>query len=240
MEGEFSMKIFNRMKTVFQTKMSKFLDEVEDPEELLDISLKEMKEHLQQVKKSLLELTTMKKNLEKDLEDAEDKAELAQQQAQTAMNMEKEDLARAALEKKAELGDKIITLKSKIEKLENKIEVIKSNKKTLAGQIKDLEMKREELTVINKSADAQLAVKEIITGASSDITDLNEQIQRAEEKIRKKEAKISAIDELVADGELSNDLNSQDDIEKSLHEIQRKAEIEEELAKLKSQKTGGE
>jgi phage shock protein A len=40
------MKIFNRMKTVFQTKMSKFLDEVEDPEELLDISLKEMKEHL--------------------------------------------------------------------------------------------------------------------------------------------------------------------------------------------------
>jgi phage shock protein A len=182
----------------------------------------------------------MKKNLEKDLEDAEDKAELAQQQAQTAMNMEKEDLARAALEKKAELGDKIITLKSKIEKLENKIEVIKSNKKTLAGQIKDLEMKREELTVINKSADAQLAVKEIITGASSDITDLNKQIQRAEEKIRKKEAKISAIDELVADGELSNDLNSQDDIEKSLHEIQRKAEIEEELAKLKSQKTGGE
>jgi phage shock protein A len=220
--------------------MSKFLDEVEDPEELLDISLKEMKEHLQQVKKSLLELTTMKKNLEKDLEDAEDKAELAQQQAQTAMNMEKEDLARAALEKKAELGDKIITLKSKIEKLENKIEVIKSNKKTLAGQIKDLEMKREELTVINKSADAQLAVKEIITGASSDITDLNKQIQRAEEKIRKKEAKISAIDELVADGELSNDLNSQDDIEKSLHEIQRKAEIEEELAKLKFQKTGGE
>jgi len=240
MEGEFSMKIFNRMKTVFQAKMSKFLDEVEDPEELLDISLKEMKEHLQQVKKSLLELTTMKKNLEKDLEDAEDKAELAQQQAQTAMNMEKEDLARAALEKKAELGDKIITLKSKIEKLENKIEVIKSNKKTLAGQIKDLEMKREELTVINKSADAQLAVKEIITGASSDITDLNEQIKRAEEKVRKKEAKVSAIDELVADGELSNDLNSQDDIEKSLYEIQRKAEIEEELAKLKSRKTGGE
>jgi len=240
MEGEFSMKIFNRMKTVFQAKMSKFLDEVEDPEELLDISLKEMKEHLQQVKKSLLELTTMKKSLEKDLEDTEDKAELAQQQAQTAMDMEKEDLARAALEKKAGLGDRITTLKSEIEKLENKISAIKSNKKTLAGQIKELEVKREELAVINKSADAQLAVKEIITGASSDITDLNEQIKRAEEKVRKKEAKVSAIDELVADGELSNDLNSQDDIEKSLYEIQRKAEIEEELAKLKSRKTGGE
>jgi len=240
MEGEFSMKIFNRMKTVFQAKMSKFLDEVEDPEELLDISLKEMKEHLQQVKKSLLELTTMKKSLEKDLEDTEDKAELAQQQAQTAMDMEKEDLARAALEKKAGLGDRITTLKSEIEKLENKISAIKSNKKTLAGQIKELEVKREELAVINKSADAQLAVKEIITGASSDITDLNEQIKRAEEKVRKKEAKVSAIDELVADGELSNNLDSQDNIEKSLYEIQRKAEIEEELAKLKSRKTGGE
>jgi phage shock protein A len=182
----------------------------------------------------------MKKSLEKDLEDTEDKAELAQQQAQTAMDMEKEDLARAALEKKAGLGDRITTLKSEIEKLENKISAIKSNKKTLAGQIKELEVKREELAVINKSADAQLAVKEIITGASSDITDLNEQIKRAEEKVRKKEAKVSAIDELVADGELSNNLDSQDNIEKSLYEIQRKAEIEEELAKLKSRKTGGE
>jgi phage shock protein A len=129
-------------------------------------------------------------------------------------------------------------LKTKIEKIENKIEVIKSNKKTLAEQIKKLETKREELTFINKSADAQLEVKEIITGASSDITDLNEQIKRAEEKIQKKEAKLSAIDELVADGELINDFNSEDDIEKSLNQIQRDSKIEEELANLRSKKMG--
>jgi len=232
------MKILKRMKKAFEAKMSKFVDEVEDPEELLDISLQEMKEHLQQVQKSLLELTTIKKGLEKDLEDVKDKAELAQQQAQTAMDIEKEDLARAALEKKADLNEKTTVLKTEIEKIENKIEVIKSNKNTLAEQIKKLEMKREELTFINKSADAQLEVKEIITGASSDITDLNGQIQRAEEKIRKKEARLSAIDELVADGELTNDLNSKDDIDKSLSQIQRDSKIEEELANLRSKKTG--
>lgn len=232
------MKIFKRMKKIFEAKMSKFVDEVEDPEELLDISLQEMKEHLQQVQKSLLELITIKKGLEKDLEDVKDKVKLAQQQAQTAMDIEKEELARAALEKKTDLNEKITILKTEIEKIENKIEVIKSNKKTLAEQIKKLEMKREELTFINKSADAQLEVKEIITGASSDITDLNGQIQRAEEKIRKKEAKLSAIDELVADGELINDLNSEDDIEKSLSQIQRDSKIEEELANLRSKKIG--
>jgi len=226
------------MKKVFEAKMSKFVDEVEDPEELLDISLQEMKEHLQQVQKSLLELTTIKKGLEKDLDDVKDKVELAQEQAQTAMDIEKEELARAALEKKADLNDKKTILKTKIEKIENKIEVIKSNKKTLAEQIKKLETKREELTFINKSADAQLEVKEIITGASSDITDLNGQIERAEEKIRKKEAKLSAIDELVADGELVNDLNAKDDIDKSLNQIQRDSKIEEELANLRSKKMG--
>ncbi len=174
------MKIFNRMKKVFEAKMSKFVDEVEDPEELLDISLQEMKEHSQQVQKSLLELTTIKKGLENDLDNVKDKAELAQQQAHTAMDIEKEELARAALEKKANLNEKTTILKTEIEKIENKIEVIKSNKKTLAEQIKKLEMKREELTFINKSADVQLEVKEIITGVSSDITDLNGQIQRAE------------------------------------------------------------
>jgi len=232
------MKILKRMKKAFEAKMSKFVDEVEDPEELLDISLQEMKEHLQQVQKSLLELTTIKKGLEKDLEDVKDKAELAQQQAQTAMDIEKEDLARAALEKKADLNEKTTVLKTEIEKIENKIEVIKSNKNTLAEQIKKLDMKREELTFINKSADAQLEVKEIITGASNNITDLNEQIKRAEDKINRKEAKLSAIDELVADGELINDLNSGDDIDKSLNQIQRDSKIEEELANLRSKKTG--
>lgn len=232
------MKIFKRMKKVFEAKMSKFVDEVEDPEELLDISLQEMKEHLQQVQKSLLELTTIKKGLEKDLDDVKDKIELAQEQAQTAMDIEKEELARAALKKKADLNEKTTILKTEIEKIENKIEVIKSNKKTLAEQIKKLETKKEELTFINKSADAQLEVKEIITGASSDITDLNGQIKRAEEKIRKKEAKLSAIDELVADGELINDLNAEDDIDKSLNQIQRDSKIEEELANLRSKKTG--
>ncbi|RCW52379.1 PspA/IM30 family protein [Halanaerobium sp. ST460_2HS_T2] len=232
------MKIFKRMKKIFEAKMSKFVDEVEDPEELLDISLQEMKEHLQQVQKSLLELTTIKKGLEKDLDDFKDKAELAHQQAQTAMDIEKEDLARAALEKKAELNERAAILKTEIEKIKDKIEVIKSNKKTLAEQIKKLEMKKEELTFINKSADAQLEVKEIITGASSDITDLNGQIQRAENKIKKKEAKLAALDELTADGELINDLNSEDDIEKSLNQIQRNSKIEDELANLRSKKIG--
>ncbi|MGM0499962.1 MAG: PspA/IM30 family protein [Bacillota bacterium] len=154
------------------------------------------------------------------------------------MDIEKEELARAALEKKANLNEKTTILKTEIEKIENKIEVIKSNKKTLAEQIKKLETKREELIFINKSANAQLEVKEIITGASSDITDLNGQIERAEEKIRKKEAKLSAIDELVADGELINDLNSKDDIDKSLNKIQRDSKIEEELANLRSKKMG--
>ena len=232
------MKIFKRMKKVFQAKISKFVDEVEDPEELLDISLQEMKEHLQQVQKSLLELTTIKKGLEKELEDIKDKVKLAQEQAQTAMDIEKEELARAALEKKADLNGKKTTLKTEIEKIESKIEVIKSNKRKLAEQIKKLETKKEELTFINKSADAQLEVKEIITGASSDITDLNEQIKRAEEKIQKKEAKLSAIDELVANGELINDFNSEDDIEKSLNQIERDSKIEEELANLRSKKMG--
>ena len=125
------MKILKRMKKAFEAKMSKFVDEVEDPEELLDISLQEMKEHLQQVQKSLLELTTIKKGLEKDLEDVKDKAELAQQQAQTAMDIEKEDLARAALEKKADLNEKTTVLKTEIEKIENKIEAVSYTHLTL-------------------------------------------------------------------------------------------------------------
>ncbi|MDW7667919.1 MAG: PspA/IM30 family protein [Bacillota bacterium] len=58
------MSIFKRLKSVFIAKANTVLNEIENPEEALQLSLVEMKEKIKDVKKVLLEVTTIKKRLE--------------------------------------------------------------------------------------------------------------------------------------------------------------------------------
>lgn len=85
-------------------------------------------------------------------------------------------------------------------------------------KVSELENKKEELIAVNKAADAQLVVKEIMIWVSSDITDITDRIERAENKIAEKSARISTMDELVEMGELDG-MGKTDKIDKELKAI---------------------
>ncbi len=230
------MSILKRLKSVFNAKANTVLNEIENPEEALQLSLVEMKEKIKDVKKALLEVTTIKKRLEGELERIKDKIKLANEQAELAIKADREDLAKAALEKKQDLILKEEKTTLKIENLQEKIKVITESKEQLVKRVNELESKKKELIATNKAADAQLDVKEIMTGVSDDITDITDRIERAENKIAEKSARISAMDELVETGGLDT-LGNTDKIDKELKSIQRQSKIKEELKALK-EKTG--
>lgn len=230
------MSILSRLKSVFKAKANTVLNEIENPEEALELSLVEMKEKIKDIKKALLEVTTIKKKLEGELESIKDKIKLATEQAELALKADREDLAQAALEKKQDLATQEERTTLEIDKLQEKIKVITDSKEQLAKRVNELENKKKELIAINKAADAQLNVKEIMTGISSDITDITDRIERAENKIADKDARISAMDELVETGGL-DEIEQTDKIGKELKDIQRQSKIKEELESLK-QKTG--
>lgn len=227
------MSVLNRIKSIFKAKANTILNEVENPEEALNLSIYELKEKMKEIKKALLDVTTIKKKLERDLLNIVDKIKISNEQAELAIKAEREDLALAALEKKQNLVTQQEKLKLEIDKLDQKIKVISQNKKQLERRINELEIKKRELIAINKAADAQIIVSEIISGISDDITEITERIERAENKIIEKTAKINAIEELVENDSL-NDFNKIDKIDKELTEIQRKNKVKEELEALKT------
>lgn len=226
------MGILTRLKTIFNAKANALLDEIEDPEEALEFSLKEMREQIRKIKKSLLEVTTIKKRLESELDSIKGKIKLTDEQAELSIALGREDLAKVALEKKQDLLEQEKKITLDIEHIQEKLRVIRSNKEQLETRIKQLENKKEELIAMNRAADAQITVKEIITGISKDITDINERITRAENKIREKNAKVSAMNELI---ELENfdRLDELDDLEEELKKVQRDERIKQELENLK-------
>jgi phage shock protein A len=230
------MNILNRIKSILTAKANAVLTEIENPEEALELSVVEMRQKITEVKKALLEVTTVKKRLEGELVGIKDKIKLTQEQAELAIKADRDDLAQAALEKKQDLSAQEERTALEVGKLQEKVIVITQSKEQLEKKVSDMENKKEELVAINKAADAQLVVKEIMTGVSSDITDITERIERAENKIAEKSAKISAMDELIEMGGL-DDLGKTGKIDRELKSIQRQSKIKEELEALKL-KTG--
>ncbi|MGE5632394.1 MAG: PspA/IM30 family protein [Caulobacteraceae bacterium] len=230
------MSILYRIKSIIKAKVNTALNEMENPEEALELSLDEMREKISKVKEALVEVVTIKRRLEGELTGVKDKIKLAQDQAELAVKAKRDDLAQAALKKKQDLTAQEERTALEVEKLQEKVKVITDSKEQLERRLDELENKKKELIAIDKAADAQLDIKEIMTGVSSDITDITDRIERAENKIAEKNARISAIDELVETGDL-DDLNETDKIDRELKEIQRQAKIKEELEAIKL-KTG--
>lgn len=229
------MSIIGRIKSIFKAKTNSILNEIENPEEALQLSLEEMREQVTKIKKSLVEVTTVKKRLESDLFDIKGKIKLASEQAELAITSNREELARAALVKKQDLMAQEERIAAEIDQLNQKITAITNSKEQLEAQISDLENRKDELIAMNRAADAQITVKETITGISNEMNDIHGRITRAENKIREKNAKVSAIDELIELNALDS-FDGKDSIEKELNKLQKEERVRQELEALKQRK----
>ncbi|MDK2877288.1 MAG: phage shock protein [Thermoanaerobacteraceae bacterium] len=231
------MGIFSRVANIFKAKANTVLNELENPEETLNYSIVEMKEQLNKIKKSLVDITTVKKGLENELEDIQGKIQIAENQAELAVASNREDLARAALEKKQNLVEEKERLSRQIEELSEKQSIIQKNKEHLESGLSELETKKQELIAMNRAAEAQMAVKEALTGISSEMNDIKGRIERAEKRIKEKKAKVSAMDELIEMGALE-ELEERDNVEAELSKIHREELIKQELERLKQKHQG--
>lgn len=226
------MSMLSRVKAIFKAKANAVLNEIENPEESLEFSLVEMREQLGKVKKSLVDVTTVKKELESQATDIRGKIKITEEQARLAVASNRDDLAKIALEKKQDLAEQEQRLTYQIGEVAEKIKSIKHNKEQLEDRINAMALKKDELIAMNRAADAQIAIKETITGISSSITDIGERVARAERKIKEKSARVSAIDELVELGAMGES-EGKDDYEKELARIEREQAVRQELERLK-------
>lgn len=114
------MGLLSRMETVFKSKMNKVLNRMEDPRETLDYSYEKQLELLQNVKKGVAEVTTSKKRLQLQKAKLLQSNEKLEKQARDAVAVDREDLARLALERKAAIQQQVDGIDMEIAELENR------------------------------------------------------------------------------------------------------------------------
>jgi len=228
------MGLIERMGTVVQAKMNKIMDRIEDPRETLDVSYEKQLELLQNVKRGVAEVTTSKKRVELQKAKLQMNIDKLDAQAKDALQSNREDLARKALENKATLQAQSAALDEQIADLNDQQQKLMAAESRLSAKVEAFRTKKETIKAQYSAAEAQVKVTESVTGISEEMADVGLAVQRAEEKTENMKARSAALDELLESGTLT-DLSGGDEIENELAKIKAKSTVEDDLAKMKSE-----
>ncbi|RZN36107.1 MAG: PspA/IM30 family protein [Methanosarcinales archaeon] len=228
------MGLFTRMELMVRSKANKLLDRHEDPREILDYSYQKQLELVQQVKRSVATVVTAKKRLELQKVKLEQNTQKLDRQAKDAISSGRDDLARLALERKKSNTIEIESLIMQINEQELEQQKLIETERKLSAKITAFRTKKETIKAQYTAAEAQVKVKEAVTGISEEMADVGFAIQRAEDKTEGMRAKSSALDEMVELGAL-DEIGGDDDIERELRKVQTTAGVDDDLARLKAE-----
>jgi phage shock protein A len=228
------MGLLDRMNVIISSKMNKVMDSFEDPRETLDYSYEKQLQLLQNVKRSVAEVATSKKRLELQKAKLQMNIDRFDAQAREALQNNREDLAKMALERKAALQATASTLDGQIADLANQQQKLQEAESRLATKVESFRAKKETIKAQYSAAEAQTKVTESVTGISEEMADVGLAVQRAEDKTEQMRARASALDELLESGTLQ-DYSGSDDVERELAKIKAKSSVDDQLAKMKAE-----
>lgn len=230
------MGLMNRVSTVIKQKVNTLLDKYEDPREALDYSYVKQLEMLNKLRRSLAEVMTARKRLEMQKSKLWENIHLLDEQARRALDANREDLAKLALERKNANLLQVQSLDKQIADMQQEEQKLEETTKRLALKVDEFKSKKEVIKAQYSAAEAQVKIKESVTGISEEMADVGMAMDRAEDKTEKMKAKSQALDDMMNSGVLTDYTSNKDEIEKELEKITVQSSVEEELAKLKSER----
>ena len=231
------MGMFSRMSTIVKSKMNRIMDQAEDPRETLDYSYEKQLEMLQNVKRGVVEMVTAKRRIQQQANKVRESIAKLDRQARQALDADREDLARLALQRKQTAMIELQGLDEQIEGMEQEQQKLTVAEQRLQAKVDAFRNRKEIIKAQYTAAQAQVRIGAALGGISEEMGDVSLAVQRAENKTDQLKAKAGAIDELVESGVLDDFGGPQDDIERQLAQLSVSQGVEEELAALKGGNT---
>ena len=218
------MAVLERVATLVRANLNDLIDRAEDPEKMIKQVILDMENQLLQVKTQVAISMADQHLLQKKQKEQEDKAAEWMRKAELAVDKEKDDLARVALERyqsftklaedyTRQVADQklqVDTLRNALDKLDQKLSEAHAKCDLLLAQ-------HRRARALNTATDAQLAIGDGSNVASFD---------RMRQKVMRTEAVSQAKSELVAD-----------DADRRFDVLEKEDEVGRLLTELKARRT---
>ena len=234
------MGLMQRFRLIFNAKANTALDRAENPNETLDYSYQKQLELLQKVRKGVADVATSRKRVELQINQLQQQSDKLTDQAQKALGLGREDLAREALTRKSGLTTQLSDLQAQHAQLQAEEEKLVLASQRLQAKVEAFRTRKETIKATYTAAQAQTRITEAVSGISEEMGDVGLAIQRAEDKTAQMQARAGAIDELLASGALDDAtaVNRGDDIARELDSLSSQSDVEAELAALRAGGSG--
>jgi phage shock protein A len=190
------MGIFSRIQDIFKSNVNDALDKAEDPEKMLKQMVLEMEESVNKATLGVANAIANEKSLQRKIEKANVQRQDWEQKAVQALQAGREDLAKAALEKKS-IEDRnfndlqpiyeqakaaSVKMRQQLDALKNKLEEARSRQSTLIAR--------------SQAAKAQKQIAQSFSGVGSDAFS---KFEKYETKIEKLESEAEAFEQLAGE-----------------------------------------
>jgi phage shock protein A len=233
------MSLFARLALIFKSKAHKQLDKHENPNEMLDYSYERQRELVAKMRRGLAEVATARKRIEMQVQTMQKQADTLTAQAEKAIAVGREDLAREALTRKAALVPQLEDLKTQHANVLAEEEKLTVGMQKLQAKVDAFATKKETIKAQYTAAQAQTQIAESFSGISTEMADMGNAIQRAEDKTLQLQARGSAIDELMESGAFDDASGlGGDSISRELDALSASSAVEDELARMRNELSG--
>lgn len=232
------MSFMSRMSSIFQAKMNRIAESLESPSDALDLSYEKQQELLQQVKRNIVQVATSRRQLEAQVERVRQEMDQLEEQARAALTAGREDLAREALQRRQTAANQIESIDAQIAALGEEQEKLEAAQQRLQQKIETFRTQKEVLKAQYRTAEIEARISESFAGVSEELTDVGMAVERVQDRTKTLQARAQAVDELVESGQIQQ-LDHEDRVTRELREISLKQNVDDELARLKSELNPG-
>ncbi|MBM7572868.1 PspA/IM30 family protein [Aquibacillus albus] len=214
-------KMFKRVKTVVSSELNAMLDKAEDPVKMLDQFMRDMESDIREVESSVAKQIANEKMLKRKYDDAQALVDKRQKQAEQAIEAGNEDLARRALEDKANQAQQADSLKESWERAKSDSDTLRTKLDEMKKEYQDMKLKKDSLKARAESAKTRTKINRTMSSIGND--ESKQGFDRMEEKVLHYEAEADTSEDLSAASRTLDD---------EFEELEKNG-VDDELAALK-------
>lgn len=218
------MNVFRRMGEIISSNVNSALDKMEDPEKMIDLAITKLEDAIEEMKATIAEKSAEEKRISALLSDRKEARDRWQERAKLASDKGEDEMAKEAIEERLRLDEIIRRDEESISALSSLLSSLRESKTEAEEKLASMRVKSAELKLRARSAKEKIKVNRIKA------KDENDAFERRIAEIKAK------IDRWECQADESYVPPKKEEHRMSFEEMERNAQIEQELEKLKAEK----
>jgi len=196
------MGILERITRIVKASATVALAPAPDPRVTNLTTHQKQRALLRQVESAHEEVAAAKARLQATADAVRQKLPAMEDQARQELYSGDEAMARLMLQRRMVVLNELGTLERQLAEVEKEEGALVIIQQRLAGQIEAFAARQEVIKARYSAAEAQVRINEAMTGVSQDFAELRSALQHAEQTTEDMQARATAIDRLVQEGDL--------------------------------------